>query len=55
MTIFTVDLSSVVFKSVHLVKGPVGDFYRAMRKHSAEYAVASCPSVRHTPILCRIG
>jgi len=27
-------------------------FYRAMRMHSADYAVARCLSVRHTPVLC---
>jgi len=31
-------------------------YYRAMRMHSADYAVARCPSVctsvRHTPVLC---
>ena len=38
------------------------DFYRAMRMHSADYAVARmslrpsvCPSVRHTPVLCVNG
>ena len=32
-----------------------GDFYRATRMHSADYAVARCPSVCHTPVLCLNG
>jgi len=31
-------------------------FYRTMRMHSADYAVARvCPSACHTPVLCRNG
>ena len=30
-------------------------FYRATRMHSADYAVAKCLSVRHTPVLCKNG
>ena len=31
---------------------PKNDVYRATRMHSADYAVARCLSVRHTPVLC---
>jgi len=30
-------------------------FYRATRMHSADYAVARCLSVCHTPVLCLNG
>ena len=31
------------------------NFYRATRMHSADYAVAKCMSVRHTPVFCMNG
>jgi len=31
------------------------DFYHATHIHSTDYAVARCPSVHHTPVLCLNG
>jgi len=37
---------------VHETSSKSDNFYRATSMYSADYAVARCPSVCHTPVLC---
>ena len=43
------------FSPINVTTYICNSFYRATRVHSADYAVARCPSVRHTPVLSLNG
>jgi len=43
------------FEKSWIEKAANYSFYHAMRMHSMDYAIARCPSVCHTPILCLNG